>query len=159
MDPKEPRRVVKVGKCLSSELAEKLMDLLQKNQDVFTWTHADVVGIHPDVMCHRLNIHPKVKPVHQKRRVLDTDRYKALQDEVVCLLKIGFMRESYYPNWLSNSMLILKSNGKWRTCIDFTNSNKAYPKDGFLLPRIDRLVDATTGHELLSFMDIYSRYN
>ena len=37
--------------------------------------------------------------------------------------------------------------------------NKAFPKDNFPLPRIDQLVDATSGHELLSFMDAYSGYN
>ena len=44
-------------------------------------------------------------------------------------------------------------------CIDFTNLNKAYPKESFILPRIDQLVDGTTGHKLLSFMDPYSGYN
>ncbi|KAK0581993.1 hypothetical protein LWI29_020215 [Acer saccharum] len=44
-------------------------------------------------------------------------------------------------------------------CVDFTDLNKACPKDSFPLPRIDQLVDATAGHELLSFMDAYSGYN
>ena len=44
-------------------------------------------------------------------------------------------------------------------CIDFTDLNKAYPKDSFPLPHIDMLVDAKTGHELLSFMDAFSCYN
>ena len=56
-------------------------------------------------------------------------------------------------------MFVLKHNGKWRTCIDFTNLNKACPKDSFPLSRIDQLVDMTIGHELLSFMEAYSGYN
>ncbi|KAK0574362.1 hypothetical protein LWI29_022506 [Acer saccharum] len=44
-------------------------------------------------------------------------------------------------------------------CVDFTDLNKACPKDSFPLPRIDQLVDATVGHETLSFMDAYSGYN
>ena len=32
-------------------------------------------------------------------------------------------------------------------------------KDSFPLPRIDQMVDATAGHELLSFMDSYFGYN
>ena len=44
-------------------------------------------------------------------------------------------------------------------CIDFTDLNKACPKDSFPLPHIDMLVDATAGHELLSFMDAFSGYN
>ena len=55
-------------------------------------------------------------------------------------------------------MLVPKPNGKWRTCVDFTSLNKACSKDSFPLPRIDQLVDATAGHELLSFMDAYSGY-
>ena len=43
--------------------------------------------------------------------------------------------------------------------MDFTDLNKACPKDNFPLPRIDQLVDATAGYELLSFMDAYSSYN
>ena len=61
-----------------------------------------------------------------------------------------------YPEWLANMVLVKKSNGKWRVCIDYTDLNKACPKDCFPLPRIDQFVDATAGHELLSFMDGYS---
>ena len=44
-------------------------------------------------------------------------------------------------------------------CVDFKDLNKACPKDNFSLPKIDQLVDATMGHEMLSFMDAYSGYN
>ena len=62
-------------------------------------------------------------------------------------------------DWLANPVLVIKPNEKWRTCIDFSNLNKACPKDSFPLSRIEQLVDATVGHELLSFMDAYSEYN
>nr|KYP59974.1 Retrovirus-related Pol polyprotein from transposon 17.6 [Cajanus cajan] len=44
-------------------------------------------------------------------------------------------------------------------CTDFTDLNKACPKDSYPLPNIDCLVDNASGYELLSFMDAYSRYN
>ena len=56
-------------------------------------------------------------------------------------------------------VLVKKANDKWRLCIDFTDVNKACPKDSFPLLRIDLIVDATAGHELLSFMDAFSGYN
>ena len=133
VDPNKPIRVVKIDKGLKNELAQQLTEFPSLNQDVFGWTHADMVGIHHEVICHWLNIDPQEKPVCQKQRVLDTDRYKALQDEVNCLLKIWFIRESYFPNWLANPVLVIKPNRKWKMCIDFTNLNKACPKDSFPL--------------------------
>ena len=55
--------------------------------------------------------------------------------------------------------MVKKANGKWMMYVDFTDLNKACPKDSYLLPRIDQLVDSTAGHKLLSFMDTFSGYN
>ncbi|XP_022857913.1 uncharacterized protein LOC111378860 [Olea europaea var. sylvestris] len=52
-----------------------------------------------------------------------------------------------------NPVFVKKHNGEWRVCIDFTDLNKACPKDSFSLPRIDQMVDTPAGHELLNFMD------
>ena len=82
-----------------------------------------------------------------------------MNDEVDLLLKIGSIREVKYPDWLANPVAVKKKNRKWRVCIDFTDLNKACPKDSFSLPHIDRQVEATAGHELLSFMDAFSGYN
>lgn len=43
--------------------------------------------------------------------------------------------------------------------VDFTNLNRACPKNSFPLPWINQLVNSTVEHELLSFMDAYSGYN
>ena len=56
-------------------------------------------------------------------------------------------------------MIVKKANGKWRMCVDFTDLNKACPKDSYPLPRIDQLVDSTADHQLLSFMEAFSSYN
>ena len=60
---------------------------------------------------------------------------------------------------MSNVVVVKKKNGKRRVCIDFTNLNKACPKDSFPLPKIDQLVDATAKYERMSFLDAYSGYN
>uniref|UniRef100_A0A2N9GMR1 Uncharacterized protein n=1 Tax=Fagus sylvatica TaxID=28930 RepID=A0A2N9GMR1_FAGSY len=67
--------------------------------------------------------------------------------------------EVFYPDWLANVVMVKKNTGKWRMCVDFTDLNKACPKDSFPLPRIDQLVDSTAGHKLLTFMDAFSGYN
>jgi len=43
--------------------------------------------------------------------------------------------------------------------VDITDLNKACPKDSYPLSKIDKLVDATTGHALLSFMDVFPGYH
>ena len=75
------------------------------------------------------------------------------------MLEADFIREVYYLDWLANVVMVKKANGKWRMCVDFTDLNKAYPKDSSPLPRIDTLVDSTATHQLLSFMDAFSGYN
>ena len=55
--------------------------------------------------------------------------------------------------------MVKKFNEKWRMCVDFTDLNRACPKDSYPLPQIDTLVDSTARHELLSFMDAFSGYN
>ena len=60
---------------------------------------------------------------------------------------------------MANTVVVQKKNGKDRVCIDFTDLNKACPKDSFPLPLIDRLVGSTAENELLTFMDAFSGYN
>ena len=87
------------------------------------------------------------------------ERRWAVQEEVEKLLAAHSIREIQYPDWLANVVLVKKSNNKWQLCMDFTDLNKAYPKDCYPIPRINLLVDATAGHSLMSFMNAYSGYN
>jgi hypothetical protein len=75
------------------------------------------------------------------------------------MLDAGFIEEVHDPVWLANSVIIPKANGKLRMCIDYTSLNKACPKDPYPLPRIDQIVDSTSGCDLLSFLDAYSSFH
>ena len=56
-------------------------------------------------------------------------------------------------------MVVKKKNGKRQVCVDFTDLNKACPKDPFLMSRIDQLVDATVGHLRMRFLDAFQGYH
>ena len=156
---REASKMTRIGTTLSPKMRTKLIQFLKENLDIFVWSHEDMPDISPKVIQHKLNMDLERKPVQQRRRVFAPERNQAITNEVNKLLSIGFIWEVYYPNWLVNVVLVKKANGKWRICVDFTNLNKACPKDSFPFPRIDQLVDSTAGHKLLTFMDAFSGYN
>jgi hypothetical protein len=81
---------------------------------------------------------------------MSDEKAEGARNKVKRLLSAGVIREATYPEWLANTMMVKKANEKWRMCIDFTDLNKACPKDEFPLPRIDSLIDATATLELMS---------
>ena len=93
-----PSLVLKIGSHLNPVISYSLISFLKVNLDVFAWSHTDMVGIDPKVMCHRLNIDPNKKRVIQKRRPVSGERTKALKEEVDRLLNVGIVKESLLPH-------------------------------------------------------------
>jgi hypothetical protein len=116
-------------------------------------------GIPREVIEHHLKIHPDAKLVSQKPRRQSVERQDFIRKEVRKLLDAGLIEEVHHPEWLANLVIVPKTNGKLRMCIDYTSLNKAYPKDPYPLPRIDQIVDSTSGCDLLSFLDAYSGFH
>nr|XP_016513051.1 PREDICTED: uncharacterized protein LOC107830051 [Nicotiana tabacum] len=136
----------------------KFHKFLADSADLFAFSHSDMPGITRDITTHKLNValYPSLQQI---RRKFNAAINEAVSEEVDKLLTNGSIRESKYPQWVANVVMVKKKNGKWRMCVDFTNLNKACPKDSFPLPHIDQFIDATAGHELLRFLDAYSSYN
>ena len=82
----------------------------------------------------------------QLPRYSSKDHFDAVKDEVTKLKQVGAIKGVFYPEWLANTIVVKKKSEKWRVCVDFTDLNKAYPKDPFLMPQIDQLVDTTISH-------------
>ncbi|GFY86953.1 hypothetical protein Acr_05g0005920 [Actinidia rufa] len=108
--PNYPERQVMIGTELTDELR-------------------DVPGIDPEVAMHKLFTKPDYSSVHQKRRKFAPERLKVIEDEISKLIKANVVREAHYPDWLANVVVAPKKGGKWRVCVDFTDLNKACPKD------------------------------
>lgn len=132
-----PEKKVRVGLQLPQEIREKLVALLRRNKDVFVWSHEDMPGIDPSVITDKLNVVPSHILVKQRRRSFTSEQNQAVANEVKKLLQAGLIKEVDYPEWLANVVLVKKFNGKWKMCVNFTNLNKACPKDSFPLPRMD----------------------
>ena len=91
-------------------------------------------GIDPSVIIHRLNVSPSFPPIRQKKRVFALEQDQVIAEEVHKLQEASFIRDVYYPDWLVNVVMVKKTNEKWRMCVDFTDLNKACPKDSYPLP-------------------------
>jgi hypothetical protein len=72
---------------------------------------------------------------------MSDDRVKPSEAEVQKLLDARIIREVRYLVWVANIVMVPKKNGNMRMCIDFTELNKACPKDPYPLPRIDIIID------------------
>jgi hypothetical protein len=90
---------------------------------------------------------------------MSDEKAAAVKVEVQHLLDAKVIRKVKYPTWLANIVPVKKKNGKWRMCIDFTNLNKACPKDDFPLPQIDKIVVDAANSQLMLLLDCFSGYH
>ena len=111
--------------------------LLIQNVDVFTWSLYEVPGVDLEFIVHRLNVDPSFPPKKQKSRRSEREHIEAVRSEVQKLKEAGAIKEIYLPEWLANTVVVKKKNGKWRVCVDFTDLNRACPKDPFPMLKID----------------------
>jgi hypothetical protein len=117
-------------------------------------------GVPRELAEHKLKVYPQARPIRQKLRRFTPDTREAIHAELARLVAAGFIRKVLHPEWLANPVLVLKKNKvDWRMCVDYTDLNKHCLKDPFGLPRIDQVVDSTTGCSMLSFLDCYSGYH
>ena len=116
-------------------------------------------GIPREVIEHHLAVHPGAWPVQQKIQRQAPERHDFIRGQVRKMLEARFIREVIHPEWLANPVVVPKANVKLRMCVDYTDLNKACPKNPFPLPRIDQVVDSMAGCELLCFLDAYSGYH
>ncbi|KAM1773895.1 hypothetical protein ACFX12_043334 [Malus domestica] len=152
--------MTRIGLRLSPAEKEELTAFLRKNHDVFAWSASDILNIEPVIACHKLHVDPAAKPIIQNKGHFAPKQVAIIEAEINKLLEAGFIEKVAHSSWLANVVLVMKKeNGKWRAYVDYTDLNKACPKDNCPVPRIDLLVDSTSGNKLLSFLDAYSSYN
>ncbi|RDX89105.1 Retrovirus-related Pol polyprotein from transposon 17.6, partial [Mucuna pruriens] len=145
----------RLGKQMPPDLMSKLVELLKEYSDVFTWSYWDMPGLDCKIVEHKLPLLPRSIPVRQRLRRMRPEIALKIKEE----WNAGFLAVSNYPQWVENIVLVPKKDGKVRMCVDYIDLNRASPKENFLLPHIDVLIDNTTQHAFFSFMDGFSGYN
>ena len=116
---------------------EELVELLRRNVDVFAWDAYEALGLNPNFICHHLNVDLSATPKKQSPRRPSNEHVEAIKNEVVKLKQARAIKEIFYPQWLANTVVVKEKTGKWHVCVNFTDLNRACPKDPFPMPRID----------------------
>ncbi|GJX02492.1 hypothetical protein Tco_0186405 [Tanacetum coccineum] len=145
VNSKYPEQTVTIRKKLPEHFKERLRNLLRTKAGVFAWTHADIMRIprtitingKPFHMEHKLNEYSHIKPIKQKRRSLGLDHSITTRKEVEELTREEILWEVVHQIWVANPVMVKKSDKGWRMCVDFTDINKACPKDCYPLPEIN----------------------
>ena len=132
-----------------------MIEFLKQNIVFFSWNAYKALGVDSEFICHHLNVNPSIVPKKQPSRCPSKEHVKTVRVEVTRLNQAGAIKKVFYPEWLANTVVVKKKSGKWQVCVDFTDLNKVCPKDPFLMPKIDQLVDATIGHPRMSFLDTF----
>ena len=126
---------------------------------MFVWSAYKAFGVDPNFTYHHLNVNSSITPRKQPPRSSSKEHSDAVKEKVVKLKCARAIKEMFYLEWLANTVVVKKKNKKWRVCVDFTDLNKACPKDPFSIARIDQSVDAMVGHPWMSFLNAFQGYH
>ena len=122
---------------MSHQERKELIEFLRRKIDVFAWNAYEALGVDLEFICHHLKVDPLITPRKQPPRRPSKEHAEAMQEKVMKLKQAGAIKEVFYLEWLANTVVVKKKSGKWRVCVDFTDLNKACPKDPFPMPKID----------------------
>ena len=83
--------------------------------DVFVWDPYEALRVDPSFICHHLNVNPSVTPKKQPPRCPSKEHAdaNAVRDVVMKLKRVGAIKEIFYPEWLTNTVVVKKKSRKW----------------------------------------------
>lgn len=115
----ENPRELQIGANLSPSEAARMVAFLTEYQDVFAWSYADMPGLDPKIVEHRVPTDPLIPPVKQKLRRYKPELVLKIKEEVEKLIKVEFIEVSQYPTWSANIVPVIKKNGQVRVRVDY----------------------------------------
>jgi hypothetical protein len=116
-------------------------------------------GLDRSIVEHQLPLKKGFRPFQQQVCQMRTEVLEGVKKEIEKILEAGFIRPCSYAEWISSIVPIQKKDGRWQVCVDFRNLNRATPKDEYLMPVAETLINTAVNHKILSFMDGNAGYN
>ena len=106
-----------IGKSLQVEDRVEVLLSPVRNFDVFAWSLYRVPKVDLDFITHKLNVDPLVPPKKLKPKRSAKPHVEATKEEVEKLKHARAIKEVFFPEWPSNTVVMKKKNGKWRVYI------------------------------------------
>jgi hypothetical protein len=153
-----PDKMVTISATLNAAEEKEPLEFLCKNKDVFSWSASDLHGVSRDILSTDLTLilrlDPKSKHYARCRR-----QSRSHQGRSPKAVRCQCYQRGQISSMACKQCASQEKNRKWRMCFNFTDLNKACPKDDFLLPRIDGVVDDAANSQLMSLLDCFSLYH
>ena len=166
-----------VSADLSKIELEKLLRVLREHKLAIGWTLADIRGISPATVMHKILLEENSKPSIEAQRRLNPAMKDVVLEQILKWLDVGVIYPISDSAWVSPVQVVPKTGGMtvvknenneliptrtvtgWQICIDYRKLNKATRKDHFPLPFLDQMLDRLAGHSYYCFLDGYSGYH
>ena len=135
--------------------ANHVLELLNKYEDVFAKDPKNPGCT--DVVKHNIQLTNGAKPIRLRPYRYSKTEKEFVEMEIQQLLKNGLIKESS-SEWASPVVVVKKSDGSFRFCVDYRKLNAVTEKDVFPLPRIDDTLDSLQGAKYFTTLDAASGY-
>ena len=141
--------------CDTTEQEERLAGLLQKYSPVFSSGEEDMGPT--SLVEHGIPVVPGTRPIRQPPHRLGPEKEAEAERQVQELLRKGLI-EPASGAWSSPVVLVRKKDQSWRFCVDYRRLNAVTQQDAYLLPRIDESLEALSGSQFFTTLDLLSGY-
>ena len=141
--------------CDTTEQEERLARLLQKYSPVFSSGEEDM-GL-TSLVEHGIPVVPGTRPIRQPPHRLGPEKEAEAERQVQELLRKGLI-EPASGAWSSPVVLVRKKDQSWRFCVDYRRLNAVTQQDAYPLPRIDESLEALSGSQFFTTLDLLSGY-
>ena len=106
----DAEKFFQIGAKLPPQEKEELVEFLKRNINVFAWDAYDAPGIDLAFICHHLNVNPSITPTEQSPRRPSREHADAIREKVIKLKCARAIKEVFYPEWLTNIVVVKKKN-------------------------------------------------
>jgi hypothetical protein len=147
---------IHISASYSPEEINVYREIFKEFHDIFSWSYEKMPRINTDIVVHEIQTYPRAKSILKSLHPTHPRKSTAIKMEVK---KKGFIYSIPLTGWVSNIVLVTKKECMIRVCDYYNDINRAFPKDNYLTPFIDKIIDDCAGNEIFSFMDGFSSYN